>query len=110
MLQRVAFTIYNTHYSYDRAIKNSKRKPGIGEIDLIITDGKMQYDTELKPYKGNDETLLRMIAEIISDIVLNRWKYLFFLNLSFFKKTLAFFVKIMYIILVLFSKPIWLSW
>ena len=29
---------------------------GIGEIDLIISDGKTQYATELKPYKGNEET------------------------------------------------------
>ena len=39
---------------------------GIGEIDLIISDGKTQYATELKPYKGNEETLLRMIAEIMT--------------------------------------------
>ena len=39
---------------------------GIGEIDLIISDGKTQYATELKPYEGNEETLLRMIAEIMT--------------------------------------------
>lgn len=39
---------------------------GIGEIDLIISDGKTQYATELKPYQGNKETLLRMIAEIMT--------------------------------------------
>lgn len=39
---------------------------GIGEIDLIISDGKTQYATELKPYKGNEESLLRMIAEIMT--------------------------------------------
>ena len=39
---------------------------GIGEIDLIISDGKTQYATELKPYQGNEETLLRMIAEIMT--------------------------------------------
>ena len=39
---------------------------GIGEIDLIISDGKTQYATELKPYERNEETLLRMIAEIMA--------------------------------------------
>lgn len=39
---------------------------GIGEIDLIISDGKKLYATEVKPYKGNDETLLRMVAEIMT--------------------------------------------
>ena len=39
---------------------------GIGEIDLIITGGNSYYATEVKPYKGNQETLLRMIAEIMT--------------------------------------------
>lgn len=39
---------------------------GIGEIDLIISDGKNTYATEVKPNKGNNETLLRMIAEIMT--------------------------------------------
>lgn len=39
---------------------------GIGAIDLIISDGKKRYATEVKPYKGNDETLLRMIGEIMT--------------------------------------------
>lgn len=39
---------------------------GIGEIDLIISDGSSLYATEVKPYKGNNETLLRMIAEIMT--------------------------------------------
>lgn len=38
----------------------------IGEIDLIISDGINLYATEAKPVAGNDETLLRMIAEIIT--------------------------------------------
>ncbi len=38
----------------------------IGEIDLIISDGNIHYATEVKPYKGNNETLLRMIAEIMT--------------------------------------------
>lgn len=39
---------------------------GIGEIDMVISDGKTQYATEVKPFKGNKETLLRMIAEIMT--------------------------------------------
>lgn len=39
---------------------------GIGEIDLIISDGQKSYATEVKPYKGNKETLLKMIAEIMT--------------------------------------------
>lgn len=39
---------------------------GIGEIDLIIGDGEFRYATEIKPYKNNNETLLRMIAEIMT--------------------------------------------
>lgn len=39
---------------------------GIGEIDLVITDGEVYYATEVKPYKNNSETLLRMVAEIMT--------------------------------------------
>lgn len=39
---------------------------GIGEIDLIISKDSICYATEVKPYKGNNETLLRMIAEIMT--------------------------------------------
>jgi len=39
---------------------------GIGEIDLIISKDNVHYATEVKPYKGNSETLLRMIAEIMT--------------------------------------------
>lgn len=39
---------------------------GIGEIDLIISDGERLYATEVKPFKKNNETLLRMIAEIMT--------------------------------------------
>lgn len=39
---------------------------GIGEIDLVISNGKALYATEVKPFKGNNETLLRMIAEIMT--------------------------------------------
>ena len=33
---------------------------------LIISNGKTRYATELKSYKGNEEKLLRMIAEIMT--------------------------------------------
>lgn len=39
---------------------------GIGEIDMVISNGTAQYATEVKPFKGNSETLLRMIAEIMT--------------------------------------------
>lgn len=39
---------------------------GIGEIDLIISNDDIHYATEVKPYQGNRETLLRMIAEIMT--------------------------------------------
>lgn len=39
---------------------------GVGEIDLVLKAGKTLYATEVKPYKGNDETLLRMVAEIMT--------------------------------------------
>lgn len=39
---------------------------GIGEIDLVISDRETKYAVEVKPPKGNRETLLRMIAEIMT--------------------------------------------
>lgn len=39
---------------------------GIGKIDLIISMDTVHYATEVKPYKGNSESLLRMIAEIMT--------------------------------------------
>lgn len=39
---------------------------GVGEIDLVLKAGETLYATEVKPYKGNDETLLRMVAEIMT--------------------------------------------
>ena len=39
---------------------------GVGEIDLVISDGETYYATEVKPYKNNSETLLRMISEIMT--------------------------------------------
>ena len=42
-----------------------KKGQGIGEIDILLTDGKFIYPTEVKPYSSN-ETLLRMLCEIIT--------------------------------------------
>lgn len=38
----------------------------IGKIDLVISDGTVKYATEVKPDKGNKESLLRMISEILT--------------------------------------------
>lgn len=57
---------------------------GIGEIDLIIENGEDIYAAEVKPYKGNTETLLRMIAEIMTYTMGNRKGY---------RKAIAFFEK-----------------
>ncbi len=37
---------------------------GIGNVDLILADESFAYLTEVKPPRGNDETLLRMLLEI----------------------------------------------
>lgn len=58
---------------------------GIGEIDLVISDGEVCYATEVKPYKGNKETLLRMIAEIMT--------YTEGYPVGTYKKAIAFFEK-----------------
>jgi len=58
---------------------------GIGEIDLIISKDGIQYATEVKPYKGNNETLLRMCAEIMT--------YTEGYPIGKYKKAIAFFEK-----------------
>jgi hypothetical protein len=58
---------------------------GIGEIDLIISDGNIRYATEVKPYKNNDETLLRMISEILT--------YTAGFPIGTYQKAIAFFEK-----------------
>lgn len=58
---------------------------GIGEIDLVISDGVDCYATEVKPYKNNKETLLRMIAEIMT--------YTDGYTEGIYKKAIAFFEK-----------------
>ena len=42
------------------------KKGNCGKIDLVITDNTNIYLTEVKPPVGNDETLLRMICEILT--------------------------------------------
>ncbi len=44
-----------------------KKVPGVGNVDLILKgpDGTF-YATEVKPPEGNPESLLRMIAEIVT--------------------------------------------
>ncbi len=61
---------------------------GIGEIDLIISDEEFEYATEVKPHtkedkKDNPETLLRMIAEILT--------YIYGFEEGKYKKAIAFF-------------------
>ena len=58
---------------------------GIGEIDLVISDGVDCYATEVKPYKNNKEILLRMIAEIMT--------YTDGYTEGIYKKAIAFFEK-----------------
>ena len=58
---------------------------GIGEIDLVISKDDIHYATEVKPYKGNKETLLRMIAEIMT--------YTEGYPMGHYKKAIAFFEK-----------------
>lgn len=58
---------------------------GIGNIDLIISKDDIHYATEVKPYKGNGETLLRMIAEIMT--------YTEGYPVTKYKKAIAFFEK-----------------
>ena len=58
---------------------------GIGESDLVISDGVDCYATEVKPYKNNKETLLRMIAEIMT--------YTDGYTEGIYKKAIAFFEK-----------------
>ena len=59
---------------------------GIGEVDLVINDGKNLFATEIKPHNkenkiNNDESILRMISEILT-YTYNNPKY---------KKAIAFF-------------------
>ena len=61
---------------------------GIGEIDIVISDGESEYATEVKPHekenkKENDETLLRMISEILT--------YTYGFEDNKYKKAIAFF-------------------
>lgn len=59
---------------------------GIGKVDIVLTDGTDLYATEIKPHNkdnndNNEETILRMIAEILT------YTY----NNPIYKKAIAFF-------------------
>lgn len=60
------FTVMGDYRITDYEVPAYFYGAGIGKIDLIICDGSIQYATELKPFKGNDETLLRMVSEIMT--------------------------------------------
>lgn len=63
------FTIIGDYRITDYEVPAYFYEPGIGEIDLIISDGAIRYATELKrPFKGNgnDEPLLRMVSQIMT--------------------------------------------
>lgn len=55
--------IGNFKVIYYEFVPTNKGK-GIGNVDLILADESFAYLTEVKPPKGNDETLLRMLLEI----------------------------------------------
>ncbi|MBE5743706.1 MAG: hypothetical protein E7358_03200 [Clostridiales bacterium] len=42
-----------------------KKAKGVGNVDILLTDDKFVYPTEVKPFTS-EETLLRMISEIIT--------------------------------------------
>lgn len=58
-----AKVIGNFKAIYYEFVPTNKGK-GIGNVDLILADESFAYLTEVKPPKGNDETLLRMLLEI----------------------------------------------
>ena len=60
------FYIVGDYHIADYEVPAHYYGDGIGEIDLVLSDGEVYYATEVKPYKNNSETLLRMIAEIMT--------------------------------------------
>lgn len=71
---RNRYTISGDYFIKDYEVPAFFFGDGIGEIDLVISDGIVTFATEVKPAKdefdpndkGNQETLLRMIAEIMT--------------------------------------------
>lgn len=57
------FTIVGKHKITEYEVPSYYYVPRVGKIDLIIDD---IYATEIKPYKGNNEFLLRMVAEVMT--------------------------------------------
>lgn len=65
------FAVTGPYEIYDYQVPGYYNGSGIGEIDLVLTDGKAMYATEVKPPektsdRENPETLLRMVAEILT--------------------------------------------
>lgn len=66
--------IHNLEGKYfisDYQVPSYYESKGIGRIDLVISDGILEYATEIKAYKKekaktNEESILRMIAEILT--------------------------------------------
>lgn len=59
------------YFIYDYEVPSFYKCEKVGAIDLIISDGNIEYATEIKPYKkikakDNSETILRMVAEILT--------------------------------------------
>lgn len=65
------FAVTGPYKIYDYQVPGYYNGDGVGEIDLVLTDGKAMYATEVKPPektddRENSETLLRMVAEILT--------------------------------------------
>lgn len=58
-----AKVVGNFKVIYYELVPTNKGKK-IGNVDLVLADDNFVYLTEVKPPKGNDETLLRMLLEI----------------------------------------------
>ncbi len=59
------------YFISDYQVPSFYEAKGIGKIDLIISDGNIDYATEIKAYKKenaktNKESILRMVAEILT--------------------------------------------
>ena len=71
---RNRYTVTGDYFILDYEVPAFYYGDGIGEIDLVLSDGTVRFATEVKPAKdefdpddkGNQETLLRMIAEIMT--------------------------------------------
>lgn len=88
---RNRYTIDGEYFIKDYEVPAFYSGKGVGEIDLVLSDDDIEYATEVKPAKdefdpndeGNQETLLRMIAEIMT--------YTYGYSEGRFKKAIGFF-------------------